>query len=143
MQVKVFPIILICFFFCFISCQKEPRKGEYKGTFTGKYTTDTISVVYKTIYYFDVTRSTNKKLYLQEKQSRVTSILVKHEKDSISGMLGFGSVFNPNESSDIKFNTINVYGKYDDKSITGKFSFTISEGNKEYLSQGDFNLVRY
>jgi hypothetical protein len=143
MKGKFFLILFTCFSIFVISCVKEPRKGEYKGVFTGKYTTDTMSIIYTTEYYFDVTRSTNKKLYLQEKQSQITSILIKQEPDSISGMIGFGDIFNLTENAGVAFNTIKINGKCDRESIIGQFSTTITDGNKEYFSQGDFKLTYY
>jgi hypothetical protein len=143
MQYKFFFTALISSVILFISCEKTPQKGEYKGTFMGKYTTDSISINYTTEYYFDATHSTKKELRLKEKQSQVTSILKKYENDSIAGMIGFGSIYSPSGGSDVKFSTISVHGKYDKKTITGKFSTTFSDGNKEYLSEGDFNISRY
>jgi len=122
-----------------ISCQKEPKKGEYKGTFKGKYDTGTSAVDYTTYYYFDITHSTKKELRIIEKQSEITSILKKHEKDSISGMIGFGDIYNPN----FGFNSIFVAGKYEKKSITGQFSTTFTDGNKDYSSEGNFIISAY
>ncbi|MDR1458614.1 MAG: hypothetical protein LBI60_00140 [Bacteroidales bacterium] len=143
MQYKVFSIIFICFIAAFISCEKTPKKGDYKGTFTGELTTDSMNVEYTTEYYFDATHSTKKELRLKEKQSQITSILKKHENDSISGMLGFGSIYNPDGDSGGGFNTVSIQGKYDKNSISGKFSTTYSDGKKEYLSEGVFNLIHY
>jgi hypothetical protein len=142
MQYKVFFTAFISSVIVFISCEKIPQKGAYKGTFTGKYTTDSISINYTTIYYFEATHSTAKELRLKEKQSQVTSILKKHEHDSISGMLGFGGIYSPSGGSDVKFSAISVHGKYDKKTITGTFSATFNDGNKEYPSEGDFNMIR-
>jgi hypothetical protein len=130
-------------FIWFISCKKDPQKGEYKGIFTGKYVNDTISFTYRTIYYFEVTHSTKKELRLMEKQSQITSILKKHKNDSISGMIGFGSIFKPNENISSGFNTLKIYGKYNKTSIYGKFSTTFTDESKEYLSEGDFELSQY
>jgi hypothetical protein len=135
--------VFICSFVGFISCEKEPQKGKYKGEFTGQYVDDTMSYKYSTIYYFEVTRSTKKELRLMEKQSQITSILHKHKNDSISGMIGFGSVFKPNENISSGFNIVKIYGKYDKTSIYGKFSTTFTDGNKEYVSEGDFKLRLY
>jgi hypothetical protein len=126
-----------------MSCGKEPEKGEYKGVFVGKYLNDSIYIQYTTEYYFEVTRSTKKELRLMEKQSQITSILNKHKNDSIFGMIGFGSIFTPNENISSGFNTVTVYGKYDKTSIYGKFITTFTDGNKEYASEGDFKLSLY
>ena len=130
----------ICFFICFFSCQKKPEKGEYKGIFVGIYETDTSSAIYTTIYYFDITYSTKKELRLKENLSQITSVLKKYEKDSISGMIGFGGVYKPNSNSSFRFNTISIRGKYNKRSIEGTFFTTFGYGNKEYLSEGIFTL---
>ena len=78
-----------------------------------------------------------------EKQSKITSILKKHEKDSISGKIGFGGVYSPEGNSSVRFNFITVAGKYDKKSITGTFSTTFSDGNKECSFEGIFTISAY
>jgi hypothetical protein len=130
-------------FICFCSCQKEPKKGEYRGTFTGRYETDVSSGTYTTDYYFDITHSTKKELRIMEKQSKITSILKKHENDSISGKIGFGGIYNPEGNASVRFNFITIAGKYDKKSITGSFSTTFGDGNQEYLSEGDLTISAY
>jgi hypothetical protein len=143
MRYKLFSLVLFCFAL-FLSCAKEPRTGEYKGLFSGKYIAeDSVVVLYQTDYYFTVPRSTRKELRLMEKQSQVTSILTKHASDSVSGMIGFGSVFLPNTPGLSGFNTISVRGKYNKSSIRGKFSATFFDENKEYRSEGEFILEAY
>ena len=132
-------IVFIFFAILMFSCQKEPQKGAYKGVFKGKYDTGTSATTYTTNYYFDITSSTKKELRMMEKQSQITSILKKHEKDSISGMIGFGDIYNPN----FGFNSIFVAGKYEKKSITGQFSTTFTDGNKDYSSEGNFIISAY
>ncbi len=143
MKLKLFPVVFICVLISFLSCEKEPKKGEYKGTFQGGFVADSGSVTYTTTHYFEVTRSTKDELRLKEKESQVTSILKKHEKDSISGMIGFGSIYSPVESGSIAFNTVSIRGKYDKGSISGKFSTSFTDGNKDYLSEGDFMISAY
>jgi len=139
MRFKFFFIAVGFVFMCF-SCGKEPKKGDYKGVFVGRYETGTSSGYYTTNYYFNITHSTKDELRIKEKQSQITSILKKHEKDSISGMIGFGGIYSPDGSSSVAFNFIFIQGKYDKKSINGTFSTTLGDENKEYLSEGDFTI---
>ena len=145
MKLKFNLILFIVFFICFFSCKKEPEKGEYKGTFTGRLETDTSATIYTSIYYFDITHSTKKELRIKEKLSQITSILKKHKKDSILGMIGFGGIYKPNTDtiSFVRFNTISIQGKYDKKTITGTFSTTFGNENEEYLSEGNFTIFAY
>ena len=135
--------LLIFFVVLVISCQKEPKKGEYKGTFIGKYETDYSAINYTTNYYFEVTHSTKKELRIMEKQSKITSILKKHEKDSISGSIGFGGIYNSEGNASVKFNFIFIQGKYNKMSIMGQFSTTFTDGNKDYDSEGHFTIISY
>ena len=137
MKLKFFIITFICSFIL-ISCGKEPKKGDYKGVFTGKYVTDYSSITYTTIYFFEVTQSTKKELRLKEKQSQIISVLKKHENDSISGMIGFGNISIIGANPADGLNTVSIHGKYDKKSIKGTFSTTFNDGNKDYLSEGEF-----
>jgi len=135
-------IIAVALIGCY-SCQKEPKKGEYKGVFKGRYETDTSSTTYTTNYYFNVTHSTKKELRLQEKQSKITSVLKKYDKDSISGSIGFGGIYNPDGDISVGFSFITITGRYDKETITGSFSTTFGDKNKEYLSEGNFIISAY
>jgi NRPS condensation-like uncharacterized protein len=141
MKFKFFIVIIVCF----LSCKKEPKKGEYKGVFNGKLETDTSITNYTTVYYFDITHSTKKEFHIKEKLSQITSILKKHEKDSTSGMIGFGGIYQPNTDtiSFVRFNTVSIQGKYDKKTIIGTFSTTFGDVSKEYLSEGSFTMSAY
>ena len=142
MKYKFFLVIFVGSFLCVVSCKKEPKTGDYKGTFKGRLETDTSITNYETVYYFDVTHSTKKELRLKEKQSQITSVLKKHEKDSIEGMIAFGSI-QADLSVSVTFNTISIQGKYDKKSITGRFLATFGDKNKEYFSEGSFIMSAY
>ena len=142
MRYKFFFIVFVVAV-CVVSCQKEPKKGEYKGTFTGKYETDYSTINYTTNYYFEVIHSTKKELRIMEKQSKITSILKKHEKDSISGSIGFGGIYNPAGNSSVKFNFIFIQGKNNKTSIMGQFSTTFTDGKKDYDSEGNFTISAY
>jgi hypothetical protein len=141
---KLFSIAVTSCFTVFVSCKKEPQKGEYQAVFTGKYiASDSTVMEYRTTYYYEATHSTKKELRLKEKQSQITSILKKHAHDSITGMLGFGSIFNPDENAASGFNTVSIRGKYDRSSIRGTFYTTFSDGKGEYLSEGRFEMKLY
>ena len=142
MKFDFFFVAFIYVFMC-LSCRKEPEKGGYKGVFNGRYETETSSGYYTTDYYFDITHSTKNELRIKERQSQITSKLQKHEKDSISGRIGFGGIYNTGGEAAIAFNFISVQGKYDKKSILGAFSTTLGDGNKEYLSEGNFVISAY
>jgi len=141
MKLKIFLITVTAFILCFISCGKEPKNGEYKGTFKGRLETDTSITNYTTVYYFNIIHSTKKELRIEEKLSQITSVLKKHEADSISGKIGFGGVYPLSPS--VSFNFISIAGKYDKKSIIGTFSTTFGDENKEYLSEGNFIISAY
>lgn len=134
-------ILIVCFifsFFVFFSCKKEPSKGDYRGTFTGNFAVDS---TYSTVYYFEVTRSTQKEMWLKEKQSQTISKLKKNANNSISGMIGFvGEIYDPEGKEKVRFNGIKIDGTYNSDIITGTFSIMLSKDNQDYKSTGTFIL---
>ena len=138
MRLNFFVLVLICVFIGLISCGKEPKKGSYTGVFNGRYSTDIMTVAYTTNYKFEVVKSTKKELKLKEEDSKIISNLKKHDKDSVSGVIGFGSISIIGENRPDGLSTIYIRGIYDKKSIYGVFSTTFSDGNKDYLSEGKF-----
>lgn len=123
---------------CFASCQKEPAKGDYRGTFTGDFALDSL---YTTVYYFEVTRSTKKELWLKEKQSQTTSKLTKHANDSLSGLIGFaGKIYNPDNEEGGRFTSIKIEGNYNSDVVKGTFSIALTNGEQRYNSTGTFIL---
>ena len=136
MKSRIFFICFVSLLLCFVSCKKEPSKGEYKGTFTGDFSVDTL---YTTFYYFEVTRSTKKELWLKEQQSQTTSKLKKHSNDSISGMIGFaGEIYDLEGKERGIFSVIKIAGRHNSDIITGTFSTTLSKGEQQYNSTGKF-----
>jgi hypothetical protein len=138
MKYNIFVICVLFSILCFASCQKEPAKGDYRGTFTGDFAVDSM---YTTVYYFEITRSTKKELWIKEKQSQTTSKLTKHSNDSISGMIGFaGEIYDPDNKERAIFSLILIAGNYNSNNIKGTFSTTLSKGEQQYNSTGTFIL---
>ncbi len=138
MKYNLFIVCVIFSILCFTSCKKEPAKGDYKGTFTGDFAIDSM---YKTVYYFEITRSTPKELWIKEKQSQTTSKLKKHSNDSISGLIGFaGKIYDPANEERAIFSGIKIAGNYNANIIKGIFSTTLAKGEQEYNSTGIFIL---
>lgn len=133
-------ILIVCVLFsifCFVSCHKEPSKGEYRGTFTGDFA---LASTYTTVYYFEVTRSTKKELWLKEKQTQTISKL-KKDADNITGMIGFaGEIYNPEEKERTIFSGIKIEGNCKSDVVTGTFSITLSKDEQRYNSTGIFVL---
>ena len=138
MKYIVFSVCFLGLILCFVSCKKEPSKGEYKGTFVGDFMADSL---YTTVYYFEVTRSTKKELWLKEMQTQLTSKLHKYSNDSISGMIGFaGKIYDPQGKEKGSFAVIKIDGRYNSDIISGKFSTTLAKGEQIYHSTGKFTI---
>lgn len=138
MKYNIFVVCFLFSIFCFVSCKKEPAKGVYRGVFTGDFA---VGSMYTTVYYFEITRSTKKELWIKEKQSQTISKLKKHSNDSISGMLGFaGEIYNPEAEEGTIFYIIKIAGNYNSNIIKGTFSTTLAKGEQQYNSTGTFIL---